>query len=65
MPKDRVSITIDKKVREQVKYLADNDKRSFSWMVEHILSEHIQREEVFNKEWEKVENSESWKKLKV
>ena len=39
MPKDHVSITLDKDVHQRIKAEARKQKRSFSSMVEYILAQ--------------------------
>ena len=39
--KEKVSITLDAEIIEQIKELADNDDRSFSQYVNIILRDHL------------------------
>ena len=39
--KNKVSITLDEDIIEQIKQLAENDDRSFSQYINMILKEHL------------------------
>ena len=43
--KEKISITIDGDVLEQIKYLADRDDRSLSQYINIVLKEHVKRTE--------------------
>ena len=48
--KTKVSITLDSDIITKVKVLAENDDRSFSQYINHVLKEHISSQSDQNNE---------------
>lgn len=42
--KNKVSITLDSDIIEKIKYLAEEDERSFSQYINMILKEHLNKD---------------------
>jgi metal-responsive CopG/Arc/MetJ family transcriptional regulator len=43
--KVKVSVTLDEDIVDKIKALSENDDRSFSQYVNHILKKHIEKEQ--------------------
>ena len=43
--KDKVSITLDTEIIEQIKKLAENDDRSFSQYINIVLKDHLKTQQ--------------------
>lgn len=44
--KEKVSITLDEDIVQEIRELAENDERSFSQYINMVLKNHIKRQEI-------------------